>query len=198
MGTRGAYGFRIDGQDKVTYNHFDSYPEWLGVRVVEFVRCTPREEMERIARDLVLVREADVPTPEQVEECRAWTDLTVSSRSTTEWYCLLRKAQGNLQAYREGLRYMTDNRDFLGDSLFCEWAYIINLDEGVLEVYRGFQKGRDRNPRNRYRNLPKSEDGYYPVAMVAEFPLDAIPADWIDRVYAAVGRPRLFPDPVAQ
>jgi len=30
MGTRGAYGFRKNGIDKVTYNHFDSYPEQLG------------------------------------------------------------------------------------------------------------------------------------------------------------------------
>ncbi len=27
MGTRGAYGVRIDGQDKIAYNHSDSYPE---------------------------------------------------------------------------------------------------------------------------------------------------------------------------
>ena len=30
MGTRGAYGFRINDKDKVTYNHFDSYPDGFG------------------------------------------------------------------------------------------------------------------------------------------------------------------------
>lgn len=32
MGTRGAYGFYIDGTTKVSYNHMDSYPEGMLVR----------------------------------------------------------------------------------------------------------------------------------------------------------------------
>lgn len=38
MGTRGIYGFRFSGTDKLTYSHFDSYPEGLGSEVVEFIR----------------------------------------------------------------------------------------------------------------------------------------------------------------
>ncbi|MEW5931961.1 MAG: hypothetical protein AB1816_00040 [Bacillota bacterium] len=185
MATRGAYGFRVDGVDKVTYNHHDSYPEWLGERVVAWVRVTPREEIEKIARGIVLVSPDSVPTAAQVEECREWVDLSVSEQTFYDWYCLLRRAQGDLSAYQRGLRYMTDDHEFLADSLFCEWAYIINLDEGVLEVYRGFQKRWDPNPRNRYRSLP-ARGRYYPVALVAEFPLDGIPADWVDRVKQAV------------
>lgn len=30
MGTRGALGFIKAGEHKVTYNHYDSYPEGLG------------------------------------------------------------------------------------------------------------------------------------------------------------------------
>lgn len=37
MSTRGAYGFRIDGQDKITYNHFDSYPDSLGVNLLQWM-----------------------------------------------------------------------------------------------------------------------------------------------------------------
>lgn len=43
MGTRGAYGFYKDGQNKLTYNHFDSYPEGLGNTVVDFCRATMRK-----------------------------------------------------------------------------------------------------------------------------------------------------------
>ena len=35
MGTRGVIGFRIDDKDKVMYNHMDSYPEYLGVKILE-------------------------------------------------------------------------------------------------------------------------------------------------------------------
>lgn len=33
MGTRGMYGFYRNGVTKATYNHFDSYPEWLGKKL---------------------------------------------------------------------------------------------------------------------------------------------------------------------
>lgn len=35
---------------------------------------------------------------------------------------------------------MIDDSEFLNDSLFCEWTYIINLDNEQFEVYRGFNK----------------------------------------------------------
>jgi len=189
MGTSGAYGFRIDDTDKVTYNHFDSYPEWLGKQVVAFIKAHSVDEMRSIARSIVLVNAKTKPTPEQVKECERWTNITVSEQSTEDWYCLLREAQGNLEAYTQGLRYMIDDSSFLGDSLFCEWAYIINLDDGVLEVYVGFQKRQDKNPANRYRNLPCQYDKpeYYPVKLLLTFDLQRIPDDWLERVYKAAG-----------
>ncbi|MGB9846469.1 MAG: hypothetical protein ACPLRH_03075 [Desulfotomaculales bacterium] len=182
MGTRGAYGFRIDGMDKVTYNHSDSYPSWLGNNIVVFIKSTPHEKMVEAARRIILVNADSKPTPDQIEECKKYADLTVSKRSYEDWYCLLRDAQGDLNAYLDGLRYMIDDRDFLADSSFCLWAYIVNLDEKIFEVYRGCQKERDKNPRNRYRNMEKCDEKYYPVKLVAEFPLDGIPDDWIEQV----------------
>lgn len=183
MSTRGAYGFRVDGIDKITFNHFDSYPEGLGQTIVDFLRKTPREELVQAARRIVLVNEDSRPSSEQIAECRKFADLSVGRQTIDSWYCLLRQAQGKPQAYTNGLRYMIDNRDFLADSLFCEWAYVMNLDDNVLEVYRGFQKKRDCNSRNRYRDLPRLNKKYYPVALIAEFSLADIPEDWIIAVY---------------
>lgn len=184
MATRGAYGFRIDGADKVTYNHSSSYPEWLGNNIVSFIRSMPYEKMVKAARKIILVAEDSKPTFNQIEECKRYANLVVSEQSYEDWYCLLRNAQGNLSAYLNGLRYMIDNRDFLADSSFCIWAYIVNLDEEVFEVYRGYQKKHDENPRNRYRDLQRYNK-FYPVKLVAEFPLNDIPDDWIDQVYNA-------------
>lgn len=35
---------------------------------------------------------------------------------------------------------LQDNIDFAKDSLYCEWAYVVDLDLEVLEVYRGFNR----------------------------------------------------------
>ena len=38
MGTRGIVGFVSGGQEKLTYNHSDSYPSGLGVAVLEWAK----------------------------------------------------------------------------------------------------------------------------------------------------------------
>ncbi len=106
----------------------------------------------------------------------------VSTGQKTEWYALLRHAQGNLNAYKHGLRYMIDNERFMQDSLFCEWAYVINLTDGVLEIYRGFQK----TPQNNRYLMPfyfEGDDDYFNVALLVAYPLDDIPNYWIEEVY---------------
>ena len=60
---------------------------------------------------------------------------------------------------------------FLYDSLFCEYAYIINLDERVLEIYRGFNK--DPNANGRYAKFKDEEDSvYYGVVLIQTISLE--------------------------
>jgi hypothetical protein len=177
MGTRGAFGFRIGAKDKVTYNHFDSYPEGLGLTMLEFIRSTSILEMTKIANGLILIDEQSKPTPEQVDECKAYMDLDVSSRSPEDWYCLLRGAQANPDAWKQGLRYMIDSQTFLHDSLFCEWAYIIDLDENTLEIYKGYN--HDILAPGRYAGLGKEEvcgHVYYGVALIRTIQLPEVQA----------------------
>lgn len=163
MGTRGLYGFYRDGETKATYNHFDSYPECLGKSIVAFIQHTSVEEMNKIFDHIVLIDENSQPTKEQIKACLSYYDGRVSEQSTEDWYCLLRKAQGDLNVYKQGLKYMIDSQDFIKESLFCEWAYIINLDNNTLEVYEGFQ---DKPSESRYaRDIPRN--GYYSCRLIA-------------------------------
>jgi hypothetical protein len=184
MGTRGAFGFRIGGIDKITYNHWDSYPSGLGQTVVDDLVEVIRHgdshigDLLGLVEALRLVKRTDVPTPEQISKCRPWTDLSVSGQSTSDWYCLLRRAQpseGMFQLLKAGV--MIDKHEFMADSLFCEWAYIVNLDEMTFEVYRGFQKAAHAS--GRYAGLAvedeyNREHSYHPVALVGTFRLNEI------------------------
>ncbi|MBO7697356.1 MAG: hypothetical protein J6T10_32405 [Methanobrevibacter sp.] len=162
MSTRGLWGFRKNNVDKLTYNHFDSYPSGLGREIIEFIQnnCL---ELENICKRIILVDEESTPTEKQIEELKDFADLTVSTRSENDWYCLLRKAQEDKNVYAQGLKYMIDNKNFILDSVFCEYAYIINLDTKKLEIYVGFQNIPDET--NRYGCQPNSE-GYYPCRLV--------------------------------
>jgi len=189
MGTRGAYGFRVGGTDKVTYNHFDSYPDSLGVAILSFLRDVGNDELRDIAERIELVDETTPPTRRQINMCQkaGTVNLGVSGQSTKDWYCLLRNAQGDLGIYRRDengmapLPFMIDSHQFLIDSLFCEWAYIINLDTGMLEIYRGFNKNRDAKGRfckrvGRYASCQCDDqyyrdNHYYGVQLIWEMPL---------------------------
>ena len=160
MGTRGTTGFIVNEELKASYNHFDSYPSGLGVATLEFLRTylaeDPVGELRRQAMRLQVVDEETKPTPEQVKYLSdgGFANLSVGEQSETDWYCLLRETQGDWSAILDA-GYMLDGRNFPLDSLFCEWAYVINLDTETLEVYEGFQK-----------ELPK--EGYWAGRPTAE------------------------------
>ena len=176
MGTRGAVGFRANKQDKVTYNHFDSYPSGLGSDVISFIRSHSFEDIQKAAQNIQMVDTSIEPTPQQIKDCAPWTDLSVSNQSTSDWYCLLRSAQGDLGAYVQGLKYMNDSKGFLLNSLFCEYAYIINVDTKQLEFYTGFNK-KARKTKGRYADKQPEDsrpDSYYGVALLWKIDLNDI------------------------
>lgn len=179
MGTRGTYGFRKNGVDKCTYNHWDSYPDYLGKKVVEFCQKYNVKELNNIFDKIIMIKNGeDIPTEEQINECieNGYADFSVSSGEKTNWYCLLRNCQGDLEclANAETHAYMIDNNDFIKDSLFCEYAYIINLDDEVLEFYEGFQKSPQIG--NRYGTEPygNHRTDYYPCKLSLTVPLNEI------------------------
>lgn len=88
------------------------------------------------------------------------------------WF-MRREKLWELDAYANGLPYMIDSGDFILDSLFCEYGYIINLDKNVLEFWIGYQKKVDKD--NRYGT--KETDGYYPCKLLAQFSLNKLDDD---------------------
>jgi len=198
MGTRGLYGFRMNGMDKTTYNHYDSYPDCLGSTVAEFCEQTPVAEMRDIFSRITLVREDSKPTKEQIVKYAGFCNLDVSHRTAEDWYCLMRNAQGELAWMRDmvGEIHMIDNHRFIEDSLFCEYAYIINLDEEVLEFWIGFQQKPWED--NRYGQEPGEHcegiPDYYPCRMYATFPLGSDAKDVVAQMNKIASNTEEFED----
>jgi len=180
MGTRGIYGLRKNGKDKLTYNHYDSYPDWLGRNILTFI-ANNKEKLNEVYDNIILVDGDTTPTQEQIEACKQYTDLSVSEQSTKDWYCLLRDMQGDLTPYLDKKCYMINDEDFIKDSLFCEYGYIINLDENVLEFYLGFQKTPTKDNRYGIEVVDKDYE-YYPCKNVLNIPLNEITVDKIDKI----------------
>jgi hypothetical protein len=127
MSTRGAIGFRVGGADRIAYNDADSYPDCLGNMMMEFIANGIHDHgySSWLARTKQRVEALkDIPYDDEKEVIDQDPEKLLAS----------------------GV-YM-DYRDFLFDTTFCEWAYIINLDDERLEVYnskslnRWHRKGR--------------------------------------------------------
>jgi hypothetical protein len=74
---------------------------------------------------------------------------------------------------------MIDSQVFLKDSLFCEWAYIINTDTGELEIYRGRNKNRHVKNGGRYSRYCADDNDfggkkYYGVTLLSTLKLSEI------------------------
>jgi len=184
MGTRGFISFNVDGDLKTAYNHFDSYPDGLGLAVLRYLRAVTAAgampEIREKARALRVVDGETKPTPEEIEQLRPYSDEGVSRQTLDDWYCLLRRTQGNPGLILEA-GVIEDASEFPGDSLFAEWGYVIDFDnDGRLEAYRGFQ--RQRHSAGRFADMKPRDavpgvDGYFPVTLLASWPLAELPSD---------------------
>lgn len=195
MGTRGAVGVHHKGQLFVTYNHWDSYPDGLGQQVVDFCRDLSPEDVDMLRERFEHVKIVDLdgekPTPEEQQKYvdAGFYDDSVDTQSPDNWYCLLRNLQGigYLEAVKEGkCRHWIDSSEFLKDSLFCEYAYILDLDEGDLWFFEGFNKEPDNNSPLPFEQKAYDRQGeYYPVRFKGKAALTKIPDEWISLFYPA-------------
>lgn len=183
MGTRGFVGFVSDEKETITYNHWDSYPEGVGVTVLSFVNSLDEhteEAYRQKAATLKHVSEDVPPTRDQVVELIGHANLGVSTGCADEWYVLLRETHGNPGAILD-VGYAENAPEWPLDSLFAEWGYVVDFDRRKLEVYKGFQTSRPqfgrwagKSPRPRYEG---DDGGYHAVELVATFDFDDLPTD---------------------
>jgi hypothetical protein len=195
MGTRGLIGYYKKKVTKAMYNHFDSYPSGLGNDVKNYITESSIGKMNYDCNRIKLVNEDDEVTPELVISIQpVWYGNVDKLDDLDEMYSLLHSNQGDLYKCAE-TGMMIDNISFIKDSLFCEWAYIINLDSNILEIYGGFQEKKPK--KNRYA-LSKEElaeirakpgywvsdskgkrthrkDQYYNCDLIAQIPFEMIP-----------------------
>lgn len=146
MGTRGIIGFIRNGELHGSYNQFDMYPEGAGKTLQEELRAVMKTfgttdiwpTLRNWIDDMRYVKSGDEPTDEEKESFRAsWDNVSTGG----DWYSYLRSHQGSLtKRLTSGI--MTDEPDFLKDSLFCEYGWIFDTDSEKVLVLRGFNNTR--------------------------------------------------------
>lgn len=183
MGTRHLIAAKIDGVYKLAqYGQWDGYPEGQGVGVLDFLV----NEMDMAAftaalRNCRFIGQEEVNAelvkfgadPNDHYTIRL-PDYDRFSEAHPEWS---RDTGAKILEFIQssggcGLR---SSLDFAADSLFCEWAYVLDFDTMKFEVYEGFNK-TPLTEKDRFFFLePKAEDGYHPVRLRASWSMEALP-----------------------
>lgn len=200
MGTRGAVGFRHKQKDYVTYNHFDSHPNGIGAQVLKQLSRFNLKNVDELnlirnkISEIKLIndehlfdeKEQDIILREIEALGFAHNDHDPErfGNGKVDAYFLLNPLQGSIISYidkNHSIPYMIESSDFLTDSLFCEWAYIINLDESVIEFYRGFNKDPESKGRYVFYGIDPNaeEDDYLGVSLLGTVSFDTI-STWSD------------------
>lgn len=187
MSTRGLVGWVIDGGFHASYNHNDSYPSGLGREVATFVvNLVDQGLVEALRRNMKKLtpvsEEQKVPPDLQKKYSRFFND-GVSTQSKEDWYCTLRSVQGAplFKAALSGdLCHFIEGKTFLRDSLFCEWAYVLNFDTNSLEVYKGVQKKAPKHNVLVEDELGGCDKDYHACERIRNVPFDKVYEDnWI-------------------
>jgi hypothetical protein len=184
MGTRSTVIIFQDGKYKGYYNQYDGYPMGgVGEAVVKELKKIDRTKsgwdiFKAKCKNVKLVEDNQKPSAALQKKYveNGFYDARVASRSPEDWYCLLRELQGanyikEIMAGR--VEHMLSGGDFANSSLFCEYAYLIDLDKMVVEFYKGGQ--HKPQPGNRFGTV--DNDGYFPCAKVGEIGLKKISKD---------------------
>lgn len=182
MGTRNLTAVFMDGEYRVAqYGQWDGYPEGQGKICLNFLRDKMNEKRFREQLN-------NVHFGNEEELDKLFSEFgAVSGSISMENYERFKKAYPELhrdtaseilQMIQDGnVRVLKNDLDFASDGLFCEWAYVIDLDTRRFEVYTGFHKEPLTEKDRFYFLKDKEENGYSGVHMVFSWSIDDLPTD---------------------
>lgn len=182
MGTRHLIGVILDGDFRIAqYGQWDGYPSGQGVTVLDFCRSVKLEKFKDKVRGVRFATDEDQKSVddflESIGSANGWLTMEQSNQFQAKFPALSRDVGSDILAMVNSgsAEFLQDSRDFALDSLFCEWAYVLDLDTDTLEVYQGFQKSPHECGRWGGQKAEKSD--YYPVKMVQAYSLYELPND---------------------
>ncbi len=192
MGTRSLTVVVHNQEVKVAcYGQFDGYPEVLGMKLLWFFSNPENtKNLQAILPNVRLWNDKDQKLQDEFLESIGCTNGILNDKQKEQFKkhypFRYRERYGKLiegQILEVLLEFIhldeivtTNAYDFASGSLFCEWAYVIDYDKNTFEVYKGLNT-TGISEEDRFFPLYDGENDYYPVKIIASFPLDQLPDD---------------------
>lgn len=167
------------------YGQWDGYPEGNGVKILTFLRSKAR--VKKLTDKLKHVRFSTEADEKKVQKfmdkmgcSNGWMNMDQANEYHEAFPYLSRDVGADILEMVANSKdkeiVLADSTDFAGDSLFCEWAYVVDLDKRKLEVYSGFNK-EPLAEDERFAKIAKAKNSseYEGIRCIKKYDLDNLP-----------------------
>lgn len=185
MGTRNlTMVINKAGETKVAqYGQWDGYPEGQGSIALAFLQECDLDKFEEKINKISWFTDEEIDEINQNSwmETYPWLSRDTGANILNAIYhgsYVERDVISGDKTHECDITKLVNEEKFAGDSLFCEWAYVIDLQKGTFEVYRGFQEeplAEDERFYSLFEQPEHRTDVYYPVKLAKEYKLDNLP-----------------------
>lgn len=191
MGTRGGVCFIKEKKMLCMYNHFDSYPSYLGISIVELLQNSDIGLLDKnlglinaVANEDILAKAYNAAGSKESYEGLDMRARNAVYNAAYDGFCICEDPLKVIKSVINGSAVTIRNEpSWPADSLMCEYCYVIDLDKNVFEVYVGFNKSPVNGERFEYLNpvseamYMDNEKGrkYWPVRFAGSWNLDELP-----------------------
>lgn len=174
MGTRHLVCAVLNNEFKIAqYGQFDGYPDCAGRGTCEFIQQNDMDKFKSCVSELT--EETNLREILNQYGNDGWMNLEQDRKFQENYPQYHRCTSAKIfdLVLNHGVKKVSLYVEFGKDSLFCEYAYVLNLDNNTLEFYKGFQK----EPHNSGRWAgQEGEEDYYPIKLIETIPFDEIKA----------------------
>lgn len=159
MGTRSLIAVKYEEEYKIAqYNQFNGSPHCIGADILGFV--SKKNNLERLRKGLSYCRWAKGGEYSPLFNADMGADI-INIIAASESECIL-----------------NDSLEFAGDSLFCEWAYVVDYDSNTFEVFEGYNKEFIEDGRFKSSDFGlKKCDEFHPVKLLKSFKFNELPTN---------------------
>ena len=184
MGTRNLISVVFDKELKVAqYSQWDGYPSGQGVTILKFLR---KFSLDKFKLKLKRVRFANETDQIEIDAflksigCEnEWVNMEQLEKFNAKYPYFSRDIGGKIlekiQKSKDKEILLKNSESFAGDGLFCEYAYVIDLDKNKFEIYSGFGKKPVGKKQRFAKYNGTSGNEYGPVGLLKIYKLDALP-----------------------
>ena len=123
---------------------------------LQYITTPTKEGLEELENSVRQELESDPEAENRYES------LLYSQVDRSLWPSLSRDTGAKIleivtQARAEKRVFIVPNLEFANDGLFCKWAYVVDLDQNIFEVFGGCE-GKQIAPTTRFNNIGGSQD----------------------------------------